>query len=240
MTLNCWILDDEPFALNLLEMYVNKTPFLNLTGKFNNAVSAMEQYEKGKVDIIFLDIQMPDVNGLEFAHMIENSYTRIVFTTAFSKYALDGYKVNAIDYLLKPFSYADFLVAAKKALTWFELITHKKDLPEKEENSSNGIFVKSDYKLIQIQYNDILYIEGLKDYVKIYTLNNPNPILTLMNLKTLEEDLPKDRFIRVHRSFIVQKNKIDSIKRNRISIGKNEIPIGETYRHNLIQGIEKS
>jgi DNA-binding LytR/AlgR family response regulator len=240
MTLNCWILDDEPFALDLLEMYANKTPFLNLTGKFSNAVSAMQQYEKDKVDVIFLDIQMPDVSGLEFAHMIENSYTRIIFTTAFSNYAIEGYKVNAIDYLLKPFSYADFLIAAKKAHTWFTLTSKKNELQEKEDNSRNGIFVKSDYKLIQILYDDIQYIEGLKDYVKIYTTNNPRPILTLMNLKTLEEELPNDRFIRVHRSYIVQKNKIESIKRNRITIGKSEIPIGETYREKFIQGIEKS
>lgn len=236
MTLNCWIVDDEPLALSLIESYVLKTPFLKLTGKFTNAVSAMNQIDKERVDVLFLDIQMPEVNGIEFARMLTDK-TQLIFTTAFSEYALEGYKVNAIDYLLKPFSYSEFLTAAKKAYSRFEADAAMQQASQKEEET--GIFVKSDYKLIHILYDDILYIEGLKDYVKIYTLKEPRPILSLMSMKSLEETLPAHRFIRVHRSYIVQKDKITSIKKSRIEIGNKQIPIGDTYRQSFIAIIER-
>lgn len=228
MILNCWIVDDEPLALSLLESYVERTSFLKLTGKYSNALSAMKRLGDEQVDLLFLDIQMPEVNGMEFARILD-SRTKIIFTTAFSEYALEGYKVSALDYLLKPFSFTDFLTAAKKALSWFEMIDQRGEVddirPEKV-----GIFVKSEYKLIHLLYDDLLYIEGLKDYVKIYSEQVPKPILSLMSLKSLEEKLPADRFVRVHRSFIIHKNKISSIDKNRIVIGKKQIPIGETYR----------
>lgn len=231
MVLNCWIVDDEPLALSLLESYVQKTPFLKLTGKYSNAVSAMKHLADEKVDLLFLDIQMPEVNGMEFARLIDD-HTRIIFTTAFSEYALEGYKVSALDYLLKPFSYTDFLVAAKKALNWFEM-TDKKPVADTEPVSA-GIFVKSEYKLLHILYDDILYIEGLKDYVKIYTEGKQHPVLSLISLKALEEELPSDRFMRVHRSYIIHKNKISSINKRRIMIGEKQIPIGETYRKQFL------
>lgn len=227
MILNCWIVDDEPLALSLLESYVQKTSFLKLTGKYSNALSAMKHLAEEKVDLIFLDIQMPEVNGMEFARLI-GDHTRIIFTTAFSEYALEGYKVSALDYLLKPFSFADFLTAAKKALNWFEMTEKKSATEAVQENS--GIFVKSDYKLLHVLFDDILYIEGLKDYVKIYTEGQPKPILSLISLKSLEEDLPPDRFMRVHRSYIIHKNKISSINKRRIIIGEKQIPMGDTYR----------
>ncbi len=228
MILNCWIVDDEPLALSLLESYVHRVPFLKLTGKYSNALSAMKQIAGEKVDVIFLDIQMPEVSGMEFARVISDS-TRIVFTTAFSQYAVEGYKVNAIDYLLKPFSFSEFLNAAKKALSWFEMTgASKEQIPTEREKV--GFYVKSDYKLLHLLYEDILYIEGLKDYVKIYTENDPKPILSLMSLKSLEETLPSERFTRVHRSYIIHRNKITSIQKNRITIGKKQVPIGETYR----------
>lgn len=237
MILNCWIVDDEPLALSLLESYVLKTPFLRLTGKYSNAVSAMSRIGEEQVDVLFLDIQMPEVNGMEFARTI-SSKTRIIFTTAFSEYALEGYKVSAVDYLLKPFSFTDFLEAARKALTWFEMTTsHPAPEIRKEEV---GIFIKSEYKLIHILYGDILYIEGLKDYVKIFTVNDVKPVLSLMSLKALEEQLPLDRFIRVHRSYIIQKSKITSINKNRIVINKQQIPIGETYRKQFFAAIERN
>jgi DNA-binding LytR/AlgR family response regulator len=235
MILNCWIVDDEPLALSLLESYVQKTPFLKLTGKYSNPISAMKHIAEEKVDVLFLDIQMPELNGMEFARTIP-VHTRVIFTTAFSEYALEGYKVNALDYLLKPFSFAEFLIAAKKALTWFEMLEQKK--ATKTESKDAGIFVKSEYKLIHILYNDILYIEGLKDYVKIYTVNDSRAILSLMSLKTLEEELPSDRFMRVHRSYIIQKSKIESINKGRIVIQKKEIPVGETYRQQFMAMIE--
>ena len=150
-------------------------------------------------------------------------YKRQVFTTAFDRYAIDGYKVNALDYLLKPISYVDFLQAANKALQWFELLQQPKEEVE-------SIFVKSDYKLIQVELKNILYIEGLKDYIKIYEENSPKPILSLMSMKSMEELLPASRFIRVHRSYIVQKDKIRIIDRGRIVFGKNYIPVSDSYK----------
>ncbi|MPM68491.1 Transcriptional regulatory protein BtsR [bioreactor metagenome] len=233
MKLNCWIVDDEPLALELLDSYVQKTPFLNLTGKYSSVLQAMNNMPDERIDVIFLDIQMPDVNGMEFARLLDK-HTRIIFTTAFSEYALDGYKVNALDYLLKPFSYSDFLSASKKALEWFEM---KIASEEKGEAEVSGIFVRSDYKLLHILFEDILLVEGLKDYIKIFTDKEAKPILTLMSLKSMEEELPSAQFIRVHRSFIVNRDKIVRVERNRIIIGKHEIPIGETYRKTFMEVI---
>lgn len=232
MILNCALVDDEPLALDLLETYVRKTPFLNLVGKCSSAVAAMKELQEKTVDLLFLDIQMPELSGLEYSKMV-NPETRIVFTTAFGQYALDEYRVNALDYLLKPISYKDFLEAANKALSWFEM----------KENASAGgnvvkveddcIYVKSDYKLVQIKLKDILYVEGLKDYVKIYIENEPKAILSLMSMKAMEERLPSSHFIRVHRSFIVQKNKIKIIDRGRIVFGKEYIPVSDSYKQEL-------
>ena len=160
MNLKCAIVDDEPLALGLLESYVNKTPFLELVGKYSSAVQAIKELPEKHIDLLFLDIQMPELNGLEFSKMVDSG-TRIVFTTAFDQYAIDGYKVNALDYLLKPISYVDFLQAANKAVQWFELLQQSKE-------EIQSIFVKSEYKLVQIELSKILYIEGLKDYLKIY------------------------------------------------------------------------
>lgn len=224
MILKCAIVDDEPLALELLASYVKKIPFLELTGKYGNAIEAMNGLNDNPVDLIYLDIQLPELNGLEFARMLPER-TRVVFTTAFDQYAIDGYRVNALDYLLKPISYVDFLAAANKALQWFNLIDGQ--TPADEVKS---IFVKSDYKLLQIDLDRIKYVEGLKDYVKIYTDDSPRPILSLMNMKAMEQMLPGSRFIRVHRSFIVQKGKIREIDRNRIVFGDVYIPIGDSYK----------
>ena len=233
MKLNCWIVDDEPLALELLDSYVRKTPFLNLTGKYSSAIQAMNNMPNERTDVIFLDIQMPEVSGMEFARFLDKN-TRIIFTTAFSEYALDGYKVNALDYLLKPFSYSEFLSASKRALEWFEMKTASE---EKGEPEVSGVFVRSDYKLVHVLFDDILLIEGLKDYIKIFTGKDPKPILTLMSMKSMEDELPAARFIRVHRSFIVNRDKIVRVEKNRIIIGKHEIPIGETYRKAFMEEI---
>lgn len=222
MKLKCAIVDDEPLALGLLESYVEKTPFLELTGKYSSAVQAMKELPEKQTDLLFLDIQMPELNGLEFSKMVD-SRTRIIFTTAFEQYALDGYKVNALDYLLKPISYTDFLQAANKAVRWFELLNQPHD-------EITSIFVKSDYKLVQIELDNILYVEGLKDYVKIYEEGNQRPILSLMSMKAMEELLPASRFMRVHRSYIVQKSKIRIIDRGRIIFDKTSIPVSESYK----------
>ena len=232
MIIKCAIVDDEPLAVELLASYVKKIPFLELCGKYSNATDALHGLGEQPVDLLFLDIQMPELNGLELSKMIPEN-TRIVFTTAFDQYAVDGFRANALDYLLKPISYADFMEACNKALQWFQLV-QQQDEPvaaaaaEKEEIKS--IFVKSEYKLLQINLDDIRYIEGLKDYVKIYTEQSPHPILSLMNMKAIEQMLPSSRFIRVHRSFIVQKSKIREIERNRIVFGNVYIPIGDSYK----------
>ena len=238
MKLRCAIVDDEPLALSLLESYVNKTPFLELAGKYSSAVQAMKELPGNQIDLLFLDIQMPELNGLEFSKMV-SPRTRIVFTTAFGQYAIsssehntgttafgqyaiDGYRVNALDYLLKPISYVAFLQAANKALQWFELVQKPEEV--------DSIFVKSDYKLVQVELKKILYIEGLKDYIKIYTEDAPKPILSLMSMKSMEELLPPARFMRVHRSFIVQKDKIRIIDRGRIVFDKTYIPVSDSYK----------
>ena len=229
MILRCAIVDDEPLALGLLQSYVEKTPFLKLTGRYANAILAMKELPDNEVDLLFLDIQMPELNGLEFSKMLP-ARTKVVFTTAFGQYALDGYRVNALDYLLKPISYVDFLEAANKALQWFEMTQSKGSAEEKEIQS---IFVKSEYKLIQIDLDKILYVEGLKDYVKIYVEDIPRPILSLMNMKAMEQLLPASRFIRVHRSYIVQKGKIRVIDHGRIVFGKTYIPVSDGYKTNF-------
>lgn len=232
MTLSCSIIDDEPLAVSLLESYVNKTPFLCLKGTYSSGINALSALSLEPVDLLFLDIQMPELDGLEFSRIIGKD-TRIIFTTAFERYALDSYKVNALDYLLKPISYADFLQASQKALAWYEMLrrTERQDSPRAEtDNTAEQIFIKTEYKLVQIELKRILYVEGLKDYVKIYVEDEPHPILSLMSMKTMEEQLPANRFIRVHRSFIVQPRKIKVIERNRIVFGKQYIPISDNYK----------
>ena len=229
MIIKCAIVDDEPLAVELLASYVNKIPFLELCGKYTNATDALHGIGEIPVDLLFLDIQMPELNGLELSKMIPEN-TRIVFTTAFDRYAVDGFRVNALDYLLKPISYADFMEACNKALQWFQLVQQQDEPAAAEKEEIKSIFVKSEYKLLQINLDDIRYIEGLKDYVKIYTEQSPHPILSLMNMKAIEQMLPASRFIRVHRSFIVQKSKIREIERNRIVFGDVYIPIGDSYK----------
>ena len=223
--MTCVIVDDEPLALDLLESYVRKTPYLELTGKYSSAVQALHALGDAAVDLMFLDIQMPELSGLEFSKLLPPD-TRIVFTTAFDQYALDGYKVNAVDYLLKPISYPDFLRAADKARHWFERARSR----SARDEEIDSIFVKSEYKLVQVELRRILYVEGLKDYIKIYEEDNPKPILSLMSMKAMEDLLPASQFMRVHRSYIVRKDKIRVIDRGRIVFGKAYIPISDSYK----------
>ena len=229
MIIKCAIVDDEPLAVELLASYVKKIPFLELCGKYNNATDALHGIGEHPVDLLFLDIQMPELNGLELSRLVPEN-TRIVFTTAFDQYAVDGFRANALDYLLKPISYADFMEACNKALQWFQLVQQSEQQPTMPMEEPRSIFVKSEYKLLQIDLDDIRYSEGLKDYVKIYTEQSPHPVLSLMNMKAIEQMLPASRFIRVHRSFIVQKSKIREIERNRIVFGDVYIPIGDSYK----------
>jgi len=224
MTLRCLLVDDEPLALDLLEGYVAKTPSLTLAGRCSSAFQAMEMLDKTVVDLMFLDIQMPGLSGLDFSRSLQDG-PKVIFTTAFEQYALEGFKVDALDYLLKPISYPEFLNAVNKAKRWFE---HFDKASVSETRTS--IFVKADYKLVQIEFNNILYIEGLKDYVKFCLEENEKSILSLMSMKSLEENLPESKFMRVHRSFIVNLDKINTIERNRIVFGKEYIHISENYK----------
>jgi len=233
MTIRCLLVDDEPLALDLLEGYVLKTPSLALAGRCSSAFQAMEMMENTEVDLMFLDIQMPGLSGMEFIRSLQNP-PKVIFTTAFEQYALEGFKVDALDYLLKPISYPEFLNAVNKAKHWFEL-GEKAVVPA----ARNSIFVKSDYKLVQIEFNNILYIEGLKDYVKFYLEGNEKPVLSLMSMKSLEENLPEIHFMRVHRSFIVNVDKIKTIERNRIVFGNEFIPISENYKEKFHKFVDE-
>lgn len=234
MELNCLIVDDEPLALDLLEAYVKRTPFLNLKGKCSNALEVLQVLKEQEVDLLFLDIQMPELSGLELSRLIDNRI-KIIFTTAFEQYALEGFKVDALDYLLKPISYPEFLKATNKALQWFEM---SRNTSSKIVEEGDDIFVKSDYKLVKLQLYKIQYIEGLKDYVKIYVDDRPQPVVALLSMKMFEEMLPSS-FIRVHRSFIVNLDKITVIERNRIVFGKTYIPVSDSYKDKFLEFINR-
>ncbi len=223
--IKCLVVDDEPLALDLIESYVNRTPFLELAGRCASAFEAMEQLNTQAIDLIFLDIQMPDLSGIEFSRTLVDG-PRVIFTTAFEEYALEGFKVDAVDYLLKPFNYEEFLRAATKAKSYIQMKAGAAETAEK----SPFLYVKSEYKLIKINLNEVLYFEGLKDYVKIHLTSQPKPILTLMSLKALEEKLPAEAFMRVHRSYIVNLEKIESVERSRIIIGDFAVVVSEQYR----------
>jgi DNA-binding LytR/AlgR family response regulator len=237
LKISCVIVDDEPMALNLVESYIDKTPFLVLKKKCSSAIDAMEFIKTNPVDLLFLDIQMPDLTGIEFSKMLPNA-TRVIFTTAFDQYALDGFKVEALDYLLKPFDYAEFLGASNKAFKWFELTKGKKQPMVSEEKEF--LFVKSEYKQLRIKLADVLYFEGLKDYIKIWLKDNPKPILTLMSLKSLEEELPETQFMRVHRSFIVSLKNVEVIERSQIIINKQRITVSEQYKSKFLEFVNKN
>lgn len=217
--LRCCVIDDEPLAARLINDYIEKTPFLESAGIFGSAQEAIKAVLSGDIDIVFLDIQMPQLNGLEFARLVPKQ-CKIVFTTAYDRYAIDGFKVNAVDYLLKPVSYTEFLAAATKVLNLIETPTATRN---------DYIIVKSEYKLVQIPVNDIIFIEGVRDYVKIY-IESDSSVLTLMNIKSLDQALPRDMFMRVHRSYIVNTSKIRVIERNRIVFGKHYVPVSESYK----------
>lgn len=222
--LRCCVIDDEPLAGKLMASYVDRTPGLELSGLYTSASDAVKDILDGKVDLVFLDIEMPQINGMEFAKIIPPT-CRIIFTTAYDQYAVQGYKVNAVDYLLKPVSYAEFLEAVGRVPARTEATPIPSEQPRRE-----FIIVKSEYRQIQVRIADIECVEGLKDYIKIYIAGQPKPLLTLMSMKAIEQALGEDRFIRVHRSYIVNKERISVIERNTITIAGRSIPISETYR----------
>ena len=226
MIINCAIIDDEPLAAGLLKSYAEKTPFLHLIGTYGSAIEAMKELRENPAQLLFLDIQMPELSGIEFAKILSPE-TKVIFTTAFQQYAIEGYKVSALDYLMKPISYDDFLKAANKALNWFSITQKQQTYAE-----DRFMFVKSDYKLVRVSLDDILYIEGLKDYVRIY-LQDGQKIMSLMNMKKLEDYLPRPEFLRTHRSYIVHMTKAQQIDRFRIVFGTEYIPISDSYKDDV-------
>lgn len=224
--IKCIAIDDEPLALKQIASYIEKTPFLELVKYFSNALDALSEIKEYEVDLLFVDINMPDLNGLDFVKSLNNP-PKIIFTTAYDEYALEGFKVDALDYLLKPIGYPDFLKAANKAKEWFDLKNTKQDALDSNEEF---LFIKSEYRILRIDYNNIKYIEGMKEYVRIHTTNE-KPVMSLMSLKKLSEQLPKDKFMRVHKSFIVNLKQITTIERSRIIFDeKVYIPVGDQYK----------
>ena len=235
MQTNCIVIDDDPVALMNIEQFITATPFLNLIATCESAFIAMEVLDNNKVDLIFTDIDMPELNGMEFVKSLLNK-PKIVFTTSHTEFAIDGFKVDAIDYLVKPFDYSQFLKAASKVKKNIDPIS----LGNKDQSENNDhIFVKSDYMVIKVKFDDIKYIQGMHEYVQIHFLNQ-KPIMTLISLKKLGVQLPEDKFMRVHKSYIVNLDHISAIERNRIVYeNKVRIPVGESYKKNFQEFIDK-
>ena len=225
--MNVIIIDDTPTAIDALKSKLEHFEDITVVATASNGKDGIEAIKTHKPDLLFLDIQMPELSGLEFAHLLPQQ-TRIVFTTAFDRYALDGYKVNAVDYLLKPISYKDFMKTVNKVIN---LVSREHVC--KILNQDKYIYVKSDYKLHRVMFDHILYIEGVKDYVKFYVENERKSILSLMNMKNLEDYLPQPQFMRVHRSFIVNTQKISQIDRGRIVVNDIYIPVSESYKERV-------
>jgi DNA-binding LytR/AlgR family response regulator len=236
MTIKCLAIDDEPLALKQIGIYIKKTPFLELISMCNNAFDALGHLQAKQIDLLFVDINMPDLSGMDFVKSLsEKPY--IIFTTAYSEYAIEGFKVDAIDYLLKPIGYKDFLKAANKVKHLFDLKGVKS---ETAKTGSEHLFVKSEYRLVRIELSEIKYIEGMHEYIRIH-LNNDKPVMTLLSLKSIEEQLPAERFLRVHRSFIVNIDRIKVVERNRIIYDNNVyIPVSDQYKARFQELINKN
>jgi len=234
--IRCIAIDDEPLALRQIADYIKKTPFLELVGECESASSAIELMENNPADLMFVDITMPDLSGMDFVKSLTKP-PKVIFVTAYSEYAVEGFKVDALDYLLKPVSYVEFLKSANKAKAWFETNLQKTD----EVNSNKDyLYIKSEYKIVRINLDNIKYIEGMSEYIKIH-LTNSKPVMTLLSMKAIEDHLPSDRFMRVHRSYIVSLEKISVIERSRIIFdGTVYIPISDQYKAKFQSYIDKN
>jgi len=241
MKIKCIAVDDEPLALDLVCKFIEQTSFLALVGRFENAIDALGFINQNEVDLIFLDIQMPDLSGMELARVLDGKNgpkkPKIIFTTAYNQFAIEGYKVDAMDYLLKPFSYEDFLKASTKAFQYFE--GQKNTSAPTNSKTEEYIFLKVEYQLVKVMLKDITHVEAYKDYVKVYLTGKPNPILSLTSLKSMEDLLPSDRFMRIHRSFIISLDHIDSISRNMVHIGTTQITVSDNHKEAFMQFLGK-
>ncbi len=227
MKIKCIAIDDEPLAVKKMAVYIQKIPFLELVAECRSAYEAMNIMSEGNIQLMFIDINMPEISGMEFVKSLPNK-PYIVFTTAYSEYAVEGFEVDAVDYLLKPITFSNFLKAANRVKNLIELTDSNKK--EVIRATADHLFVKSEYKLVRIELSDIKFIESQHEYIKIHLINN-KPVMTKLSMKSIEEKLPSDRFMRVQRSYIVNLSKIQVIERNRIVFdGKVYIPVSEQYK----------
>ncbi len=235
MTLKCVVIDDEPLAVDAIVLYISRTPFLTLEQKFTNPVKAYEYLSENRTDIIFVDIQMPDLTGLDLVRKLEYQ-PAIIFTTAYNQYALEGFHVDAVDYLLKPVDYPEFLKASEKAKQW--ICGRNKIMNIKSDNGF--LFIKSEYKVIRIDLNTIKYIEGMNEYVRIHR-ENAKPVMSLLSLKSIDEKLPVDQFMRVHKSYIVNLRKITEIESNTVLCADGRvIPVSNLYKERFQEYLNKN
>ncbi|MGC4038009.1 MAG: LytTR family DNA-binding domain-containing protein [Chitinophagaceae bacterium] len=231
--INCVIIDDEPLALQLLEDYVSKTPYLKLAGKFEEPLQALPLLESGDIDLLFLDIKMPDISGIDFFKSLSKK-PELIFITAYSEYAINGFELQAMDYLLKPVSFEKFLAACNRVQEYLELKKNKVSRGNKEY-----FFINASHKLHKVFYDDMLYLEGFKDYTKIHLSTSPTPLIILHNLKYFEDLLDKNEFIRIHRSYIVSIRKVVTASRKSVTINGKELPVSDNYRDAFFSIIEQ-
>jgi len=231
--INCILIDDEPLALQVLEDFVSKVPYLNLAGKFEEPLLALPVMETQKVDLLFLDIKMPDISGIDFYKSLSFK-PEVIFTTAHSEYAINGYELKAADYLLKPISFEKFIAACNRVNDFLEVRNPK------NFRSRDYFFINAAHKLHKILYDEILYLEGFKDYTKIFLSKSPAPLLVLHNLKYFEELLHPNEFIRIHRSYIVPIRMLNTISRKSVTIGNRSLPVSDNYRENLFTSIQQN
>lgn len=228
MNIKCIAIDDEPLALRQIESYLKKVPFFEVTGSCLSALEAMRLMERQPADVLFIDINMPDLNGLDFVRSLKNP-PMVVFTTAYSEYAIEGYKVEAVDYLLKPFGMADVMASANKVRRRYELTRR-----DEAASSEDAIFLKTDYKMVRVAISDIILVEGMSEYLRIHVNGQPKPVVTLLSMKKMEDRLEGHGFMRVHKSFIVSLCHIRELNKTRIVTDTGmEIPVGDTYRDAL-------
>ncbi|PLW95711.1 MAG: DNA-binding response regulator [Marinilabiliales bacterium] len=226
--ITCIAVDDEPLALGLMVSHIAKTPFLELKAGFDNPIDASEFLMENSVDLIFLDIQMPDLTGTEFARTL-NDDCKVIFTTAYDKYAVEGFQLHALDYLLKPISYEVFLNSVMHAKQYFDMVKGS-DKNNSVDTQVDFLFIKADYQIHRIELANILYFEGLKDYIKLYLAGSDKPIVFHATMKSMEEKLPAGRFMRIHRSYIVSLSQIKTIEHDRIIFGDKRIPVSKAYK----------
>ena len=238
--IKCMVIDDEPLAVEMVKNFILRTPFLQFTASFTDAVDALTALKENPIDLLFLDINMPDLDGMSLAAMVPES-TRIIFITAFKEYAFDSYGVDALDFLLKPINYVRFLKSAEKARQWFEMSSNRQAPESTPETKRNTLFLRIDGELKQININKILYISGLKHYVMFYMEDQQRPLVTHLTMKAVEDMLPTNDFMRVHRSYIVALQKISSVDRNNtIHIGKEYIHVSDSYLENFNKYIQSN